>query len=93
MPTVHKLKIAPRWFDAVSYGAKPFEVRRDDRDYQVGDVLVLREWIEYHWTPWGGYYTGRSVMRRVTYVLRHEDFPQGIAEGYCVLGLGGEGQV
>jgi len=85
---VHELKILPEFFAAVASGAKTFEVRRDDRGYAVGDTLVLREWIEWHWTPYGGYYTGRYVVRRVTYVLRHEDFPEGIAEGFCVLGLG-----
>jgi len=85
--TVHELKIDHRWFDAVASGAKNFEVRRDDRHYQPGDVLVLREWFDYRWSPYGGFYTGRAVMRRVTYVLRHEDFPEAIAEGYCVLGL------
>lgn len=39
----HDLKILPRYFDAVEDGSKPFEVRRNDRDYQVGDILLLRE--------------------------------------------------
>jgi len=92
-PTVHELNIAPRWFDAVARGTKPFEVRRDDRGYAVGDVLLLREFAGYsgEWVS-GLYcmepqYTGRSCRRTVTYVLRHEDFPAGVPEGYCVLGI------
>lgn len=35
------LKIAPTYFDAVSNGEKPFEVRKDDRGFQKGDLFVL----------------------------------------------------
>lgn len=39
----HDLKILPQFFDSVDDGSKPFEVRRNDRDYQVDDILLLRE--------------------------------------------------
>jgi hypothetical protein len=41
-PRQHELKTDPEAFDAVASGAKTFELRRNDRDYQVGDVLVLK---------------------------------------------------
>lgn len=41
--TEHTLKtLAPYW-DAVERGEKNFEVCRDDRGFQRGDVLVLRK--------------------------------------------------
>jgi hypothetical protein len=38
----HELKTDPEVFDAVASGAKTHEIRRDDRDFAVGDGLVLR---------------------------------------------------
>ncbi len=40
-------------------GEKPFEVRKNDRDFQEGDLVRLREW-----RPEAKEYTGRSVRGR-----------------------------
>ena len=94
---IHELRISPWSFDAVLSGAKPFEVRPDDRGYKVGDILILREWdaslLEQSPSPLMGVppnltpdcYTGRVAHRIVTYILRHDDYPEAICEGYCVL--------
>lgn len=37
----HYLKIEPRWFDRVATSVKRAEIRKHDRDYQVGDHIVL----------------------------------------------------
>lgn len=81
MKTIH-IKIAPKYFDDVNSGRKPFECRVNDRDYQVGDTLVMREWLP------GVEYTGREIVRRITYVLPGGLF--GIKKGYCVLGISKE---
>lgn len=75
---IHDLKILPQYFKPVLDGEKNFELRKDDRNYQVGDEVILREWN-------GEKYTGWGVSRKIKYVLR--DCPQyGLMEGYCILG-------
>jgi hypothetical protein len=39
--TVHKLKVQQQYFEALFDGTKTCEVRYNDRDYQVGDLLVF----------------------------------------------------
>jgi len=69
----HYLKEWPRFFEAVASGDKTFEVRRDDRGFEVGDMLVLREWVlpsKRKSEMYVGAYSGRELRVRVTYVLR-----------------------
>ncbi len=79
-PREHDLKTWPAYYRGLEEGTKTFEVRYDDRDYKVGDVLSLREW-----SPELGY-TGRAMRRRVSYVLSGDEYA-GIVEDYVVMGL------
>lgn len=69
---VHELKIWESFFNQVESGKKPFEIRKNDRGFAVGDVLILRETIH---TPSGRdeSYTGRKVAVEVTCIT---DFDQ-----------------
>ncbi|GFO86540.1 ASCH/PUA domain-containing protein [Anaerostipes butyraticus] len=73
----HKLKIAKMFFDAIADGTKTFELRKNDRNYMIGDILELREMMD-------GSPTGRELEKEVVYVL--EGF-RGLEEGYCILGI------
>lgn len=75
----HYLKILPQYFQDVESDDKTFELRRNDRNYQPGDTLVLQEW-----TPEGGY-TGQEATRYVPYVLHDNAF--GLYKGWCILSL------
>ena len=65
--TEHELKTWPEFFEAIIDGRKNFEVRRDDRGFQAGDHVYLREWDPSH----GGRYTGRRIRARIGYVLHN----------------------
>lgn len=40
----HELKVVEPYFTDLKTGKKTFELRFNDRDYQVGDVLILRKY-------------------------------------------------
>jgi hypothetical protein len=61
---LHALKCWPSAFQAVHEGRKTFEIRLDDRGFEVGDYLRLAEW-----DPTVERFTGRQLLVRVTYVL------------------------
>lgn len=85
----HTVKCWPTYFDAIRRGDKTFDVRRDDRGYQKGDVLELQRTQEppYQYVVERDYLgKPRHVLhRRITYVLTGGQF--GIEPGYVVLGL------
>ena len=77
MAKIHDLKILPKYFDDVESGKKPFEVRFNDRNFEVGDILCLREYDR-------GGYTGREVKKKVTYVLDNREYCKA---GFVILGI------
>lgn len=75
----HELKTVQPHFEHVRSGMKRAEIRRDDRGFAVGDVLVLREY-----DPASCSYSGREVEVRVTHVLSGFE---GLAAGYVSLSI------
>lgn len=79
--TVHYLKIKPEYYKDVLYGLKTFELRKNDRNFQVGDILMLIKLDD------KGNETEQVIRKKVTYILK--DCPQyGLKEGYAILGIG-----
>jgi hypothetical protein len=74
----HDLKVWPLWFQAIWDGDKTAEFRRDDRDFAVGDILVLREY-----DPGTPEFTGRKVEVRVTHITTSAGV--GIPDGYVMM--------
>jgi hypothetical protein len=65
----------------VEKGIKTFEIRFNDRNYKVGDILHLQEFCS-------GEYTGRTIEKEICYMI---DSPEYCKDGFVVLGLkGGE---
>ena len=75
----HELKITQPFFNGVFTGKKKFEVRRNDRDFKVDDVLILKEYI-----PETRSYTGEVIRVVVTYILDDENYCK---DGFVILGI------
>lgn len=76
----HKLKTWQPYFSDVMSGIKRFEVRKDDRNFNIGDILLLEEYNQELQQL-----TGRQCSVVVMYKLSGGSF--GIEKGYCVLGI------
>jgi hypothetical protein len=60
----HKLKSWPQFFKLILSGEKTHELRRsDDRNFHVGDLLLLQEF-----DPKTNHYTGRELKVKITYI-------------------------
>lgn len=91
MGRVHDVRSWPEFFEPVRREQKTFELRKNDRGYREGDILLLREW-----EPKENHYTGRELRRQITYVMNGLGTVgvieplKGLSHGYCILGLARE---
>lgn len=74
----HELKIAPQYYVAVLERRKTFEVRINDRNYMVGDLVELMEYDE------NACYTGRVWRGRITYILNDVRY---VLPGYVIFSI------
>lgn len=77
--STHVLKCISPYFSDVWDGYKTFELRRADRDFKVGDIIILKEY-----EPIENVYSGREITATISYILMKFD---GIKKGYWVLGF------
>lgn len=77
---LHVLKAWPEFFRAVQRGDKKFECRQNDRNFQVGDHILLREFF-----PESKTYTGQYLLMTITYIMQGGKF--GLNEDHVVLSL------
>lgn len=82
---IHQLKCEAKYFEEICSGQKTFEVRKNDRNFHVGDYLALNELIS---QPCDGEdekkETGRSTLVHVHYLI---DDPRYVKEGYVIMGI------
>jgi len=77
---VHELKTISPYYEEIEKGNKRFEIRLNDRDYKVGDILALR-----HWSDFRGCFTREQrIYVKVTYILDDERFLQ---PGYVCMSI------
>lgn len=77
----HVLKTASFYFNSIVDGSKTFEVRKNDRNFKVGDKLLLQKFdimdggTTFHGPEWEG---------EITYIL---DDPKYCKEGFVIMGI------
>ena len=82
----HKLKSWPQCFDPIVNGDRRHDLRRNDRNFQAGDMLELHEF-----DPSRKVYTGRQFEVEVTDITSN-DRPCAVSEkaltdGFCILSI------
>lgn len=77
----HELKLNHEFYPLVIKGIKTFEIRKNDRNYQEGDELLLKEWDQLNEE-----YTGREVYVRVKFLITGGQF--GIEKDHVVMSIG-----
>lgn len=74
---LHILKIKDKYYQDLIRGRKSFELRKNDRDYKVGDLI--------HFVGINGEEYNYNVYI-IVYVLK--DVPEyGLDKDYCILGI------
>ncbi len=76
----HALKTWPYYFNLIDNDIKDFEIRKNDRDFKVGDTILLQEW-----DPVDQKYTRKELSRVISYILSDEQF--GVKPGYVILSI------
>ena len=77
----HKLKVWSDYMDDLLNGKKTFELRFNDRNFQVGDILILEEYDKEKKE-----YLGKSLKVEVTYLLDNKVF-DAIKDGFVVMSI------
>jgi len=72
----HFLKTIQPYFDAVKDGSKTFEHRRNDKNFEVGDTVCLREYDMMH-----NSYSGEEIWVIITFVLEDR---AGLDDRFCI---------
>lgn len=92
---IHELKSWSEYFQKTKSGEKTFELRKNDRDFKVGDILCLKEWVMKGWSDvnpneYSGYYTGEEIEMIVNYIFQLDPFSAstfGINSDYCIMSI------
>jgi hypothetical protein len=86
MRTNHEVKSWAHFFDAIVRGDKTHDLRKDDRDYRVGDWLILNRYDNIT-----GFYTGHSACVEITYITNKRvpcAFSSSVLPAdYCILSI------
>lgn len=84
---LHELKIKHEYLIEVYMGRKTFELRKNDRDYQVGDLI---RFIDIKQSNSGNcdcdIYIDKDTLYKITYILKNVE-EYGLDKDYCILAI------
>ena len=85
---LHELKILHEYLVDVDLGKKTFELRKNDRDYQVGDLIRFIDIREDDSTAKNQIEPNidENTLYRITYVLKDVE-KYGLDRDYCILAI------
>lgn len=87
---IHRLKIFEKWFDQAKKGIKPYELRFNDRDYSVGDTVIMTPRYEAQDRMLNECNkmndSVESITGIITNVVNFYDVT-GLEYGYCILSI------
>ena len=85
---LHELKILHKYLVDVDLGNKTFELRKNDRDYQVGDLIHFIDIRENDSTSKNRIEPNidENTLYRITYVLKDVE-KYGLDRDYCILAI------
>lgn len=83
--TVHYLKSQPQFYQEIIAGRKTHDLRKNDREFNIGDYIVLREWSELDG------YTGGVATVEITYITDVDSpcaySPAALHPAFCILSI------
>lgn len=87
MPTTHTVRSWSYLFQEMKAGRKTHDLRKNDREYAVGDRLLLQEYNQAY-----GTYTGESLLMDITYITGRSTVPCAVStavlpDDYCILSV------
>jgi hypothetical protein len=85
---LHELKTINPYFKKMWNGTKLFDIRKNDRDYKVGDILWLREYDkrEARWGDGDGY-SGKEITYLIIDIAITANTFEGLTKDYCAMTL------
>lgn len=83
---IHKVKSWSHFFEAIKEGRKLHDLRVNDRDYNIGDTVILQKYDII-----GGEFTGEELRTEITYIT-DDRYPCAFSSAilpkdYCILSL------
>lgn len=81
-PVVHHLKTVKEIFPELKSREKRFELRKDDRNFEAGDYLLLQEYDTV-----AKKHTGQSILVRVTLAYKQSLNKYGLRNGHCIMAI------